>query len=269
MLRSRLSLFLLLSALLLTTVAQPSTTAAQPSCTFTLGFQALRDQIPDVIGACLENEHGNVANGVLVNLDTLQRTSRGLLVWRQTDNWTAFTDGYRTWINGPNGVQERLNTQRFLWEGGPNKPAVAVQSSALPGSWLARLNYYRSTPTPTAQLSGEPWMGNLRFGYDREGAGAVPAGGTLSYQKGSPLIILADYRNIPSGSTFKWNGTKWDDSQKTQIPTVESTNSRADYFTWYTPGSVNEPIGNFRGYHFEAAVSLNGKEMLRGQIFVK
>jgi hypothetical protein len=38
------------------------------------------------------------------------------MVWRKADSWTAFTDGYRTWINGPFGLQQRLNTQRFPWE---------------------------------------------------------------------------------------------------------------------------------------------------------
>ena len=37
----------------------------------------------------------------------------GLLVWRKADNHTAFTDGYRTWVNGPYGLQVRLNTARF------------------------------------------------------------------------------------------------------------------------------------------------------------
>jgi hypothetical protein len=51
----------------------------------------------------------------------------GLLVWRKADNWTAFTDGYRTWINGPAGIQQRLNTQRFSWEPNPdNLPAELV-----------------------------------------------------------------------------------------------------------------------------------------------
>ena len=38
------------------------------------------------------------------------------MAWRKADNWTAFTDGYRTWINGPNGLVMRLNTERFVWE---------------------------------------------------------------------------------------------------------------------------------------------------------
>src|SRR5438552_1004853 len=89
----------LLSALLLaTTVFGPPILTAQTACTFTLGFKALRDQIPDVVGNCLDNEHFNLANG-----NSEQRTGGGLLVWRKADNWTAFTDGSMTWINGPEG----------------------------------------------------------------------------------------------------------------------------------------------------------------------
>jgi hypothetical protein len=76
-----------------------------------------------------------------LNGDGLQSTTRGLMVWRKSDNWTAFTDGFRTWINGPSGVQERLNTQRFPWEHDGVQP-VAFRSPS--DSWLGRINYYRS-----------------------------------------------------------------------------------------------------------------------------
>ena len=67
-----------------------------------LGFAALRAQVgPATVGDCLEDEHANPANG-----DALQRTTGGLLVWRKADNWTAFTDGYHTWINGLAGLAE-------------------------------------------------------------------------------------------------------------------------------------------------------------------
>jgi hypothetical protein len=89
--------------------APPS--AAPAGCGFALGFKALRDQVPGVVGACLENEHHNPENG-----DGLQRTTGGLLVWRKADNFTAFTDGYRSWVAGPYGLQQRLNTERFAWE---------------------------------------------------------------------------------------------------------------------------------------------------------
>ena len=93
-----------------------SITAASPpvkaeGCQFVLGFKALHDLIPSTVGDCVTDEYHNPANG-----DGLQETVGGLLVWRKADNWTAFTDGYRTWINGPYGLQQRLNTERFSWE---------------------------------------------------------------------------------------------------------------------------------------------------------
>ena len=84
---------------------------ASAACDFKLGFKTIRDQIPDRVGSCLVDEHYNPANG-----DSLQETSGGLLVWRKADNFTAFTDGYRSWVNGPFGLQMRLNTEKFPWE---------------------------------------------------------------------------------------------------------------------------------------------------------
>ena len=74
-------------------------------------FKLLHDQIPTSVGNCLVDEHYNPVNG-----DSLQETTGGLMVWRKIDNFTAFTDGYRTWVNGPFGVQQRLNTEKFDWE---------------------------------------------------------------------------------------------------------------------------------------------------------
>jgi hypothetical protein len=103
--------------------AQVPTARAQthPACTFVLGFAALRDRLPAAVGVCLEDQQTNVANG-----DAFQRTSGGMLVWRKADNWTAFTDGHRTWVNGPRGLQERLNTQRYAWEGDASAPGTTL-----------------------------------------------------------------------------------------------------------------------------------------------
>ncbi|HEY3108953.1 MAG TPA: hypothetical protein VGL23_09385, partial [Chloroflexota bacterium] len=93
-------------------LSAPTVAAAQSACVFKLGFRAIADQLPEKVGSCLEDEHFNPANG-----DALQKTSGGLLVWRKADNFTAFTDGYRTWVAGPNGVQRRLNSgPLFDWE---------------------------------------------------------------------------------------------------------------------------------------------------------
>lgn len=86
-----------------------------PPCRFVLGFGLLRARIPNTVGFCLADEQYNAVMG-----DALQRTTGGLLVWRKADNLTAFTDGYHTWVDGPHGVQERLNTERFSWEPNPD-----------------------------------------------------------------------------------------------------------------------------------------------------
>ena len=87
-----------------------SAAPVSPMFQFKLGFKALADQIPNVVGVPLESEHYG-PNG-----DSLQETSNGLMVWRKADNWTAFTNGSWTWVNGPNGIQDRSNDVRFPWE---------------------------------------------------------------------------------------------------------------------------------------------------------
>src|SRR5579864_6657634 len=81
------------------------------ACTFILGFAALHDLLPSVVGDCVTNELYDPTTG-----DALQQTTNGLLVWRKSDNWTAFTDGFQSWVNGPLGLQQRQNDQRFWWE---------------------------------------------------------------------------------------------------------------------------------------------------------
>src|SRR6185437_12780780 len=67
------------------------------------------------------------------NGDAQQHTTKGLLAWRKADNWTAFTDGYRTWINGPDGLVKRLNADRFPWEhDGGSLPAHVGPAASYP-----------------------------------------------------------------------------------------------------------------------------------------
>jgi hypothetical protein len=86
------------------------------SCTYVLGFRTLHDLIPGIVGECLTDEfHGANGDGLQITTGP-PGAADGLMVWRKADNWTAYTDGYRTWINGPFGLQTRLNTERFCWE---------------------------------------------------------------------------------------------------------------------------------------------------------
>jgi hypothetical protein len=150
--RLRQPAFRLIGTLLLLVAAAlgPVAPVYGTDCAFVLGFAAMYALIPAVSGPCAEDEHYDPLTG-----DALQATTHGLLVWRKADNWTAFTDGYHTWINGPDGLQERLNTQRFSWEASPDLPAMAVQN----GGWLARLNEYRAAaglPSVSEDVTLEP-----------------------------------------------------------------------------------------------------------------
>lgn len=105
-------------------------TAAQAAnCQFVLGFKAVHDLIPSTVGDCKTDEYHNAQNGDGLQETTGANGKGGLLVWRKSDNWTAFTDGYRTWVNGPNGLQQRLNTERFPWENDGQKPGQPSQSA--------------------------------------------------------------------------------------------------------------------------------------------
>ena len=73
------------------------------------------------VGDCLDNESVNPENG-----NAEQRTTGGLLVWRQVDNVAVFTDGGTTWLNGPNGLESRPNGERLSWE---NDPVGSVASA--------------------------------------------------------------------------------------------------------------------------------------------
>jgi len=98
--------------------------AAGP-CRFVLGFAAFHDSIPATVGDCVDDERHNPTNG-----DALQDTTSGLLVWRKADNSTAFTDGTRSWVAGPHGIQARPNAQRFAWEANPDGLPPADGSAA-------------------------------------------------------------------------------------------------------------------------------------------
>ena len=96
---------------LLASAFQSPAPAEAANCQFSLGFATLHRLIPTIVGNCLTDEIHTPTNG-----DGLQMTTDGLLVWRKADNFTAFTNGVQTWVNGPFGLQTRSNNARFPWE---------------------------------------------------------------------------------------------------------------------------------------------------------
>lgn len=81
------------------------------SCALMPAFESMREQIGgEIVGACTDQPT------VRENGDAQQPTTKGLFAFRRNESWVAFTDGHRTWVKGPNGVQQRLNSERFPWE---------------------------------------------------------------------------------------------------------------------------------------------------------
>src|SRR5262245_10749553 len=97
--------------LLASSVVSP-TVNAQPACQFTLGFANFREAVgASIVGDCLEDARYDDVSG-----DATQATTGGTLHWRKHDNWTGFTNGMRTWVEGPDGVvQDRPIGERFAW----------------------------------------------------------------------------------------------------------------------------------------------------------
>ena len=161
--------------------------AQQASCQFVLGFKTLHDLDPGDIGNCVDDQV-YVSNG-----DAQQHTQRGLMVWRKADNWTAFTDGYRTWINGPDGLEGRLNTARFPWE---TATSAAPAAGAAPAS---------ATPQPLV-LSGTSFA-NTSFTVPASGAVMVK----MDYQ-GTDNFVVKITNEVGGVTTLAnqigtWSGT--------------------------------------------------------------
>ena len=154
----RLLTVLVLAAILVPAAAvgpREQPTEAQPgTCTFTLGFATLRGmiiaQFGDIVGPCLENEWHNAFNG-----DGLQQTTGGLMVWRKCDNWTAFTNGSTTWLNGPTGLVTRPNAGPLFPFEASNCPAGPAGPPPGPSAPPPPAPAQPPAPTATA-IPGNP-----------------------------------------------------------------------------------------------------------------
>jgi uncharacterized protein YkwD len=139
------------------------------------------------VGDCTSNQ-AFAANG-----DAQQTSSHGLLAWRKADNWTAFTDGYRTWINGPNGLQTRLNTERFSWEA-TDQPGL----NAIEGQFFNALNGDRQANGLSTLALNTELVGLART----RAQDLVKASGALSHYDSSGKLVL---RSIMDDNHINYN----------------------------------------------------------------
>ncbi len=133
--------------------ARPAT--AQP-CEFRLGFQTFASLAPDVVGACVEDEHFDVASSV-----SLQRTSKGTLVWRKDTNAVEFSDGSAAWALGSNGLEKR-----------PVETELALEA-VIP----TQVVDFQAPTSSSAQEQGSCWTGSVVVG--RAGAWRCMSGNRI------------------------------------------------------------------------------------------
>jgi hypothetical protein len=218
-----------LVALFIGSLAQPPLPTSAEGCEFVLGFKAIHDLIPDVVGECVVPEHHNPENG-----DGLQETTGvdgkgGLMVWRKADNWTAYTDGYRTWINGPNGLQMRLNTERFPWEAEP----VAAAPTA---------------PTPTPAPQYDYFVEQSSRPNEVRPGGSVTLCARLS-GKDAPPVYGAPARIVYQGHTYHATTQEPDGNACVTVSLpVRNASCSFDAFITYQGREISRPTWASTGW---------------------
>ena len=178
---------IVLAALCVALVGGAGRAAAAAECQFVLGFQSLHTMIPDTVGACVENEHHDPTEGI-----TRQRTTHGLLVWQKATNHTSFTDGYHTWVLGPLGLQQRLNSERFDWEReltAAPEAATDAEAQTIAYVMAAIARYERDGVEATAAYYNSPVSleGDRAMVIFSEGERKLLASGIFPDLAGSPL----------------------------------------------------------------------------------
>ena len=226
--------FLCLLSLAVSGGTTPTAFAATPSCQFVLGFQTLRDLDPSDVGDCLDNQ------SFAPNGDALQHTSNGLMAWRKADNWTAFTNGYMTWINGPSGLASRLNSDRFPWEqqtapnpsGGDYRQQAAQIVQLLDSSYTQVIGLLQhpqaGDPDWTAQITG--LLAQWHVVYQQMQALAPPPELASKHS-----VVLSALAQFDSAATDLANGLQQQDSTHTQIG-LQEMGAAVSLLTAASPG---------------------------------
>lgn len=152
----------------------------RPACAIDEAFKELRDAAATDIGAC-QGDAMAATNG-----DLSQRTSKGLLMRRQADNWTAFLNAGWTWVLGPDGVAKRTNAERFAWEPGGDEGDGAMFSDASTGI-LASSDVAGGYSADARFTMSGPFMSSLRL--EREGT---------TYNRLGPYLIVQTVWVLPT-----------------------------------------------------------------------
>jgi hypothetical protein len=99
----------------------PAGAWAQVACSFENGFAVVAASLPDTVGTCTDGEHTEVDYPGWV----VQPTTTGVMMWREVDGYTGFTNGDRIW---------RLEADGTIRGNPPPRPTPTPR----PGSAAAR-----------------------------------------------------------------------------------------------------------------------------------
>jgi hypothetical protein len=162
----------------------PLAALAQAPCSLSPIFTLFRMVVgSDIVGEC------KTPATVAENGDIAQTTTRGMVVFRYSDQVTAFTDGQATWLWGPEGLQSRANGDRLSWEVPPSElqPATATGPQIFESQdQRARETPREPTPLPTPNREVSPTLAARCFSVVQQHVNAlVPmtprgAGGDLA-----------------------------------------------------------------------------------------
>ena len=140
------------------------------------------------------------------NGDIVQPTTTGLVVVRASDGRAAFTDGVRTWIDGPSGIQRRMNGDRFSWEAATRDlTAIATVRGTGTDVSLDDCTVPGRPPAPVIRERCSDLVGEVIDATERRATGPVLAAGRHH--------ILIDWRGVPVAyvddgtNAFAYNGT--------------------------------------------------------------
>ncbi len=150
------------------------------------------------IGACTS------APATAPNGDVVQPTTTGLIVVRVRDGHAAFTDGVRTWVDGPSGIQRRMNGDRFDWETASRAMAPAARITGT-GLSLDDCTEPGARLLPGERESCAELLGEAIDATERRASGPVLATGkhhVLSDWRGVPVAYVDDGVNA-----FAYDGT--------------------------------------------------------------
>ena len=140
------------------------------------------------------------------NGDTVQPTSAGLVVVRVSDGRVAFTDGVRTWIDGPSGVQRRMNGDRFSWETATREvPSTAAVRRVPSDLSLDDCTTPGRPPAPSMRERCSDLLDEVFDATERRATGPV--------LRADRHYVLIDWRGVPvayiddGSNAFAYNGT--------------------------------------------------------------